>query len=440
MLSGNLAAYEEDRLAFLLALRDSYGPVARFGPRSTVINDPDIALALLRDRSGSFGVRNDFLQRRRTGTEMTQRLAPRPLLNAALRPAAANGVAALLRRRLLPELAAVSSGTVGTDPVAILERAFSEALADFYFGPGSEHIAALTGQLLDELGHIIGNPFAVPAWLGSRTRGRIDWLYRDLLNVVVAALEHRSAAPEEFDGVATAIMAANREHPTGRIADMLIGALLAGHRVPAAGAAWLLMLVAERPEVQQAIRAEVAASRSEPTPGGSRGSEEATDVVRCVVMEGLRLYPPTWMVARTAERAVDAAGWQFPAGHTFLISPYVIHRDEELFADALTFDPQRWRSAEQRQMSILSFGAGIHLCPGRSLALTLISTAVTAVVNNYDLHRVPGAVRANPRTTLLPDGLRLRLAPRQNSPHRGTLNRQEACVQAPDFLDAAFSV
>ena len=65
-LAGNLLDYEEDRLGFLQRLRDQYGPVARFGARTTVISDPLIAAALLRDSTEAFAVRGNFLQERIT--------------------------------------------------------------------------------------------------------------------------------------------------------------------------------------------------------------------------------------------------------------------------------------------------------------------------------------------------------------------------------------
>ena len=53
--------------------------------------------------------------------------------------------------------------------------------------------------------------------------------------------------------------------PLTRIADLLIGSLLAAQRVPAAGAGWLLMLVAERPEWQ------ARAAQDEAGGAGGRG-------------------------------------------------------------------------------------------------------------------------------------------------------------------------
>ncbi|MEZ0579266.1 cytochrome P450 [Nocardioides sp. MH1] len=403
LLSGNLAAYEADRLGFLTRLRDEYGAVARLAPRSTAINDAAPALEILRDRSGAFDVRDNFLQQRINSQEMTDRLAPRPLLNAALRARTSQGVAALLADKLLDAFEDARPASGGMNPTPVLEQAFSQALSQFYFGSGADNIAATVGALLDELGLIIGNPFALPAWVRSPTRRNIEHLYRAVREPVVAALEARAADPGRFHDAAAKMMASNSSHTISRIADMVIGALLAGHRVPAAGGAWLLMLLSQHADVQEAVRAELRAMPSK------RHTE--MNLVARVVMEGLRLYPPTWMITRTAQTDVDVQGWHFKRGHNFLISPYVIHRDESFFVDAARFLPDRWLEYRPAQAAFLAFGAGIHLCPGRNLAQVLLRAAVATAVTNYNIRPAPGKISANPRTTLLPDGLRLHLTP-----------------------------
>ncbi|KJX96190.1 hypothetical protein TI39_contig742g00005 [Zymoseptoria brevis] len=65
-------------------------------------------------------------------------------------------------------------------------------------------------------------------------------------------------------------------------------------------------------------------------------------VLNAVIKETLRLYSPlpaSEPRSLGVDRTVD--GYGIPAGTTISMSPYSLHRNEEVFKDALTFDPDR---------------------------------------------------------------------------------------------------
>ncbi|MGO4257595.1 hypothetical protein [Marmoricola sp. RAF53] len=64
---GNLQAYEQDRLGFLMRSREAHGGVVSLGRHTTVIHDPDTAVAVL--GSEDFVIGDDFLQRRLSPNE-----------------------------------------------------------------------------------------------------------------------------------------------------------------------------------------------------------------------------------------------------------------------------------------------------------------------------------------------------------------------------------
>jgi cytochrome P450 len=173
------------------------------------------------------------------------------------------------------------------------------------------------------------------------------------------------------------------------------------------------MLVADHPAPQSAIRAAIgeetaAAGRST---GSGRAGASSRGLVERVVLESLRLYPPTWLLVRTAAKSVSVAGYDFPAGHHFMVSPYVLHRNPTTFPDPEAFWPDRWVTMPRFPAGYLPFGGGLHVCPGRHLATTILAALLRTVVGSRRVVRMPGAVGLDPRTTLLPDGLRLGLRP-----------------------------
>ena len=72
----------------------------------------------------------------------------------------------------------------------------------------------------------------------------------------------------------------------------------------------------------------------------------------------------------------------------------------------------------------MPFGAGPRVCPGRYLALLEIKMAMAMILQNFELVAVDtpdgGEAREIMSFTMIPDGLRLRLKPRQTrcqTPH-----------------------
>jgi len=86
-----------------------------------------------------------------------------------------------------------------------------------------------------------------------------------------------------------------------------------------------------------------------------------------VVQETLRLRPTTPKAKRRAEADTDVAGRRIPRDALVVLDFVSGNRDKEVFgASADAFDPDRRVPASVPRWG-LSFGAGAHQCPGRSV-------------------------------------------------------------------------
>ena len=389
---GNLAAYETDRLGFLLRSRDEFGDLVAFDRRTAIVHGPELVAQVLKDRDGRFEISENFLQQRLSTAAVDDIFRTRSLLNPRLRPSALGAVAGQVGDLVRERFAADVAAGVDFDPVPALEDVIASAVATHFFGAGGRDLPGLTGALLDALAGVIGNPWALPASFPTPTRRRIRRRHLLLRSRVVDLLRERDAAPARHDDLATQVLAARPAgEPLTRIADLLIGSLLAAQRVPAAGASWLLMLVAHRPEWQERAACDETSARA-------------------VVAEALRLYPPTWIIMRSATRPVELAGYHFEAGHQFLISPYVLHRDPRVFPDPEDFRPERWLGPGRAvPPGYLPFGLGRHRCPGVNLATIALTAVLRALVGLGQVELACATVTADSRTTLLPRGLRVRV-------------------------------
>lgn len=107
--------------------------------------------------------------------------------------------------------------------------------------------------------------------------------------------------------------------------------------------AWTWQLLAENPEVEACLHAEVDAVL------GGR-SATAADVPRLlyteyVIAESKRLFPPSWAPGRVAAEDVCIGEWEVRARDAVFVSQWVTQRDARYFPDPLRFDPDRWEPA-----------------------------------------------------------------------------------------------
>jgi cytochrome P450 len=85
-------------------------------------------------------------------------------------------------------------------------------------------------------------------------------------------------------------------------------------------------------------------------------------VIARIVEETLRYEAPVQLMFRTATTAVEIAGVAIPQGATVLPIIGSANRDENVFADPDSFDPDRDTGEH------IAFGHGVHYCLGAALA------------------------------------------------------------------------
>jgi len=411
--SGNLRGYESDRLGFLLHTKAEFGGMAKFDSHTTIVNDPQLATEILLDRNNSFAIRENYRGERLGTAEIEETRRLRPALNPGMRRARAAVITPSVPGLLTRELPAVSAGSV--DPLPMLERVCAQSIAGFYFGPDAHVVVPGIRAMLDALDDYFGNPFSLPTSWPTPGRRRIHRCHRELESVLVPLLRERAHRAEVRDeDLATVIVSALRrtgESPSlERVGQMVIGSLLAAQRVPAAAAAWMLWEVARAPEMQLKLRSE-AARYSGMISCGALPNANGYRLAMAVVLETLRLHPPTWLLHRNLLRNEPIGGYNVPRGHNLLISPYVLHRDETRFENAGNFWVDRWLAEQPPPSAFMPFGRGLHGCPGSEVAVAMLVALLLTTLNAYEVTAVGSDVVADPRSTLLPSGLQLVFTP-----------------------------
>ncbi|HMB90578.1 MAG TPA: cytochrome P450 [Rhodothermales bacterium] len=128
----------------------------------------------------------------------------------------------------------------------------------------------------------------------------------------------------------------------------------------------------------------------------------------------MRLYPPAWVLGRTAIEEVEVGGYAIPAGATMYLSQFVIHRDARFFEDPERFDPDRWSPERKKAISKFAyfpFGIGPRVCIGERFAWMEATVVLALLARRWRAVPVEDhEVRPIARPTLRPaDGIRMRL-------------------------------
>jgi cytochrome P450 len=212
-----------------------------------------------------------------------------------------------------------------------------------------------------------------------------------------------------------------------QVRDEALTILLAGHETTANALTFALWQVARYPETQQRMRAEVEAVC------GSRLPEAADfrrlNLVERVFAESMRLYPPAWVVARTAVRDYRMANGQLiPKGAHLIASQLVLHHDPRWWPEPMRFDPERFTEAAKAarpKFAYFPFGGGARYCIGEGFAWMEGVLMLAAVLQEWTL-ALPdpsvGGLAIAPKFTIRPAG-RVRVAV---SPNRGVADRKSA--------------
>ena len=189
------------------------------------------------------------------------------------------------------------------------------------------------------------------------------------------------------------------------VRDEIITFMFAGSESVASTLTWMWHLLTRNPDARKALVAEVQGTVGDRLP-------TAADIDRltwttAVVQETMRLYPPVWLMSRTALADDTFGGNTIPAGSFVMISPYLNHRDPRWWDDPESFDPVRFLAVRDRpRLAYLPFGAGRRVCIGASLGIMQAVLLSAMIVQRFNVEdpRPARAPKIDPCVSLRPRG------------------------------------
>ena len=273
-----------------------------------------------------------------------------------------------------------------------------EVISDVTFSGGdSFDRAAVHKAIEDYIGQTaklsILDIIGAPAWVPRPGRMFAGAGMRQMKRMADQAIEQRRTAARPGIPNLLDLLLAGEDPKSGRkmtvaeLRDNLLTFIVAGHETTALTLSWALYLCAFDPAIQAAARAEAQAALG--TRAATTADIAALPLIRRIVDETLRLYPPAAFLSRTAQKADTLCGREIRPGDTVILPIYALHRHHALWPDPDAFDPSRFLAPPPR-FAYLPFGDGPRICIGASFALQEAVIILATLLSRFKFTLIPG--------------------------------------------------
>lgn len=313
------------------------------------------------------------------------------------------------------------------DVMAQMQQATLDVILETILGgsdPGFSHdrVAAAVADYVEALGRPdMLDMFNAPGWIPRPWAAHGRRAAETLKQSAVDAIERRRASGEDRKDLLGLLLAA-RDPESGKglsdleLRDNVVTFIGAGHETTALALTYTLYLIANAPDIQDRLVAEVREAC-----GDAPVTSEMLDAMpfhEQVIKEAMRLYPPVAIIDRMANRDIRIGDIEVKEGDLGFAMIWVMHRHKLLWKRPEAFDPDRFspeRSEGRDRHQYIPFGAGPRICIGMKFAYMEAVAILATLVR--DLRFLPDPdyrLHPNIRITLRPEeGMSLFVEPRR---------------------------
>ncbi len=231
------------------------------------------------------------------------------------------------------------------------------------------------------------------------------------LDAVMARIIHARRESDEDRGDLLSMLIAARDTEgshagmtDSQLRDEVVTIFLAGYETIANAMTWTWALLAQNPDVETRLHAELDSALGGRVP--TLEDLPQLKYVEGVLAESMRIFPPVWAMGRMAAEDVEIGPYRLPRGTFVYMSQYLLHRDARFWPEPLRFDPSRFAAGRTTaQFTYFPFGAGARQCIGESFAWMEGTLLLATLAQKWRLRVVPGQTLAvQPKITLRPKG------------------------------------
>ncbi|WP_237562806.1 cytochrome P450 [Bacillus dakarensis] len=435
IFSGRLKEFQRDPLSFMQKLSRNYGQVVRFklGPSQKVIllSDPELIKEVLVTKQKNFIKSSDI--------RSLKALLGEGLLTSE------KDVHMRQRRLIQPAFKKTHVASYGQDMIDVaqhyvqmwkhgMETEITEEMMNITLGVISKTMFSmdlkegyeLVGEAVEKVMKLaikrMRRAIPLPLWLPSKSNREFKQAAKVLDAVLFNIIDQRRRGGIQKEDLLGMIMAArDDENGTGmtdkQIRDELMTIFLAGHETTANALSWTLYLLAQHPDKEAKMHAEIDSVIRGKTIRPEHFS--SLKYTQNVIWESLRLFPPAYVIGREVDKTVEIGGYLFKKGETVLMSQYVMHRSPEYFEKADEFNPERFDNDLLKKLpayAYFPFGGGPRVCIGNHFSFMEMVLVLACLASRYQfrLTTEQEKVKTQPLITLRPKpGIRMILHERE---------------------------
>lgn len=219
----------------------------------------------------------------------------------------------------------------------------------------------------------------------------------DLHDFALSLIEERKLNPVDKDDLLTFLI--NSEMTPQQISDEVLTIILAGFETTANTLSWVFSYLNKHPEIYEQV-----ISESNRIMSSENFLEEidSSEILNGVVKETLRLNPSLWILPRMAAVDVTIGEYFIPQGANIIMSPFVNHRNEEIYKDCDSFVPSRWKNDFEKSLprgSYIPFSSGPRKCIGDQFATLEMKIIIAIFSSKFKIKTVGGFPEAAARGT-----------------------------------------
>jgi len=266
---------------------------------------------------------------------------------------------------------------------------FSSSLDDHVLNELSQLISTIQKHIVKE----VRQPW-IRWWyeLGGRNKRHIQMagVARKIIGDVI---RERMQMKEMPDDLLTMLVEARYED-TGlgmdeeQLIDECLILFVAGHETSANALSWAIYLLAKHKDYLTRIQ--------------QADDSQRQTLIRRVLLETMRLYPPAWVVDRVSLQEDDVMDFTLPKGTLWVIYIRGMHRNPAYWPQPDVFDPDRWINEDLHHEGYMPFGSGPRLCIGEHFALMEMQLILSAILMKWKLKLEVEIVEEKPLVTLRP--------------------------------------
>jgi cytochrome P450 len=154
------------------------------------------------------------------------------------------------------------------------------------------------------------------------------------------------------------------------VADELLTLLAAGHETTATTLAWAVERIRRHPRLLTRLTDEADTGDS--------------DLLQATIFEVQRTRPVINGTARLTRTRIRLGEWVIPERYVILVSISLAHASEESFADAGSFNPDRFVGNPPDTHAWIPFGGGIRRCIGAAFANMEMTVTLRTLLREFE--------------------------------------------------------